>query len=137
MVDKEVVLKRLNNLKDNLNYLKGIKDFSKNEFSSDPDIYFRYERSLHLAIEAVLDIGNHLIADQRLRTPESNRDIFKILVDNNIIDKDLSEKLMKMAGFRNILVHDYLSLDRELEYEIILNNINDIKEFIKIVVKYI
>jgi len=42
-----------------------------------------------------------------------------------------------MAGFRNILVHDYLELDRDLEYEIIKNNIRDIKEFMKIALKYL
>lgn len=137
MVDKEVVLRRLSHLEENLNYLQGVKKYNKKEFSTNKDIYLRYERALHLSIEAVIDLGNHLIADQRLRTPDSNRDIFKVLADNSITNDELSENLIKMAGFRNILVHDYLKLDRELEYEIIINYITDIEDFMKIMVNYI
>ena len=137
MVDKDVILERIRHLEKKINYLNGVNNYSKEEFSSEMDIYFRFERALHLAIEAVIDIGNHIIADQQLKTPDSNKNIFKILADNKIINKELSESLMKMAGFRNILVHDYLELDRELEYEIILNNIDDIEKFMEIAIKYI
>ena len=137
MVDREVVVERIKNLEEKIDYLKKIGDYKKSEFSKEADIYFRFERALHLAIEAVIDIGNHIIADHRLKTPDSNKDIFKILANNKIIDKNLADKLMKMAGFRNILVHDYLDLDRELEYEIISNNLEDIEKFMKVAVKYI
>lgn len=133
MVDKEVVYKRLNHLENKIKYLQGIEQFSKEEFSNNPDVYFRYERALHLALEAVIDLGNHLIADKKLRTPESNRDVFKVLLENNFINKTLCSKLEKMAGFRNILVHDYMTLDRELEFEIIIDNLDDFRKFMEIV----
>lgn len=44
---------------------------------------------------------------------------------------------LSMAGFRNILVHDYMRLDRGLVYEIINNNLKDIEEFIRIIIEYI
>lgn len=137
MVDREIILNRLKHLEENLEYLKSLQEYSKEEFSTNPDIYLCYERALHLAIEAVIDLGNHLIADQRLKTPESNRDIFVILGNNGIINEELARKLARMAGFRNILVHDYLDLDRNQEYEIIINNLQDIREFMKVVVDYI
>ena len=137
MVDREVVLKRLDHLEKKLNYLQDVEQFNKEEFSNNQDIYFRYERALHLAIEAVIDLGNHLIADQNLRTPESNRDIFKVLYENELINKQLYTNLEKMAGFRNILVHDYLTLDRELEYEIIQNSIADLRKYMEIIAEHI
>lgn len=45
--------------------------------------------------------------------------------------------MKKMVGFRNILVHDYLELDREQEHEIIRNNISDIQDFMRVIVEYI
>ncbi|TDO95171.1 uncharacterized protein YutE (UPF0331/DUF86 family) [Halanaerobium saccharolyticum] len=137
MVDRDVVLNRIKHLEDNINYLKKIENFDQKTFSSDQDVYYRFERALHLAVEAVLDLGNRLIADQNLGTPDSNRDIFRVLFKNKVINEDLKESLVKMAGFRNILVHDYLELDRELEYEIIKNNIDDIKEFMQVILKYL
>ncbi|WP_010240564.1 MULTISPECIES: HepT-like ribonuclease domain-containing protein [Clostridium] len=35
------------------------------------------------------------------------------------------------------MIHDYLKLDRALVYDIINNNLNDIEDFIKIIVEYI
>lgn len=137
MADKEVVLRRVGYLEKIINYLEGIEKFSKEEFSNDPDIYFRFERALHLALETVIDLGNHLIAANNLRTPESNRDVLKVLYENNLINKTLCSKLEKMAGFRNILVHDYLVLDRELEYDIIRNNLDNIRKFMEMIVNNI
>ena len=137
MVKREIVITRLNKLKEYIDFLKNIKNHSKEEYLGDPFIYGASERFLHLSIECVLDISNHVIADMRFRRPESNRDIFKILCDNNIIDKTLSSNLTNMAGFRNILVHDYVRLDREMVYEIIINHIKDIELFMKIISEYI
>ncbi|MGY0372863.1 HepT-like ribonuclease domain-containing protein [Clostridium sp. JNZ J1-5] len=42
-----------------------------------------------------------------------------------------------MAELRNTLVYDYLKIDREIVYEIILDNLKDIEKFIKVIVEYI
>ncbi|GFZ33949.1 hypothetical protein CSC2_44750 [Clostridium zeae] len=137
MVKRDVVLSRLSKLKEYVGFLKKIKVHSKEEYLNDAFIYGASERFLHLSIECVIDISNHVIADMRFRRPESNREAFEILYENNIIDKDLSINLSNMAGFRNILVHDYIRLDRELVYDIIINNLKDIEIFMKIVTEYL
>ncbi|QAA34750.1 type VII toxin-antitoxin system HepT family RNase toxin [Clostridium manihotivorum] len=137
MVKREIVITRLNKLKEYIDFLNNIKKHSKEEYLGDPFIYGATERFLHLSIECVLDISNHVIADMRFRRPESNREIFQILCDNNIIDRTLSSNLSNMAGFRNILVHDYVRLDREVVYDIIINHLKDIESFMKIISEYI
>lgn len=137
MVKREIVISRVDKLKEYLGYLKSIKQYSKEEYINNPMIYGSSERFLHLAIESVIDIGNHVISDMRYRKPENNRDIFQILHENKLIDEKLKINLCNMAGFRNILVHDYLKIDREIVYEIILNNLSDIEKFIKVIVEYI
>ncbi|MFO7982658.1 MAG: DUF86 domain-containing protein, partial [Desulfuromonadales bacterium] len=77
------------------------------------------ERNLHLTIECMLDIGNHVISDRGYPKPESYADIFRILADRDVIPRDLCEELVGMAAFRNLLVHDYLRLDREKVYHIL------------------
>ncbi|MEG2936259.1 MAG: HepT-like ribonuclease domain-containing protein, partial [Clostridium sp.] len=64
-------------------------------------------------------------------------EIFIVLYENKIIDEPLKESLCNMAGFRNILVHDYMKLDRIIVYKIINNNLKDIETFIKIVSTYL
>ncbi|MFL0197113.1 type VII toxin-antitoxin system HepT family RNase toxin [Clostridium sp. WILCCON 0269] len=90
-----------------------------------------------MSIECILDIGNHVISDMGYRKPENNKDIFLVLYENNILDEKIKINLCNMAGFRNILVHDYMKLDRGLVYEIINNNLRDMEEFTKIIIEYV
>lgn len=137
MVKREVVLSRIDKLKEYLKYLSYVRNYTKEQYLNDPMIYASTERFLHLAIECVIDIGNHVISDMRYRKPESNKDIFRVLFENNVIEEILKDNLSNMAGFRNILVHDYLKLDRAIVYDIVLNNLKDIEQFVKIIVEYI
>ncbi|MEG1255409.1 DUF86 domain-containing protein [Clostridium sp.] len=137
MVKRELVISRVDKLKEYIGFLKDVKKYTEEEYINSPLIYGSSERFLHLSIECVMDIGNHLISDLRLRRPESNRDIFIILNENGIIDENLKGNLSNMAGFRNILVHDYMKLDRGIVYDIINNNLKDIEEFIIVAADYI
>ena len=137
MVDKNVVLSRVDYLREYLKFLNGVKQKSSDEYLGNPYIYGSAERFLHLAIESTIDIGNHIIAGQMFRKPEDNRDIFRILNEEGVLDKELSGKLCGMAGFRNILVHGYTKLNREMVYSILQNNLIELEKFITIIVHYI
>jgi uncharacterized protein YutE (UPF0331/DUF86 family) len=63
-------------------------------------------------IQCVLDISNHVIADLRLNLPADNKGLFEMLVDHKILGKMLAKRLTAMAGFRDILVQEYLEIDR-------------------------
>jgi uncharacterized protein YutE (UPF0331/DUF86 family) len=95
-------------------YLKSLREHSKvtQDELEDSDVLLTYvERKLQLATQACIDLGNHLIAHFGFETPKDYKDIFEILAKEGVISKDLSSNMKKMAGFRNILVHDYLSID--------------------------
>ena len=131
-------LKRLNQY-----YLKliGLQKLSYESFTADPINIDAAERVLQIAIESCLNIGNRLISllqlEQPVRSPESYPDIFVIMWQLKIIDKSFSERLVKMAKFRNRLVHLYWDLDAETTYRILQENINDLKKFQDAVVKFI
>ena len=94
---------------------------------SDPEHYGSAERFLHLAIEAILDMGNHVIADSDLGIVNWYSDIPSILANKGYIDSDLEKKWLQMIGFRNTLVHDYLEIDRTIVYEILQRHLKDIE----------
>ena len=56
------------------------------------------------------------------------KDNFRLLYQNNMIDKDLKEKMEHMVGFRNIAVHDYESINPEILKSIVKNNLKDIED---------
>lgn len=130
MVDKNLILIKIDKIKEYLEYLQPAKNYSLTEFRSNPQIFGSSERFLHLAIECAIDIGNHVISDLHLRKPGSNREVFEILHENKFINDELRDSLCKMAQFRNILVHDYLKIDREIVFTILQRNLSDLEKFI-------
>jgi len=131
MVNKEVIRKRLNKLDTYLNILYGSQKYSFDAFMADPEKYGSVERFLHLAIEALNDIGNHIIADDALGMVDSYRDIPAILAKNGIIKQAQRETWIMMIGFRNTLVHEYIDIDRKIVYQVLQENLGDIQALIQ------
>lgn len=136
MVDKEVVKARLLKLEEYINDLKDYQNIKQAEYKQNKLTKRFVERTLHLAIESCLDIGSHIISDERLGTTNSNVDIMKILADNDIIEKNV-DTYIKMAKFRNVIVHDYANLDLEIIHQILTNNVDDLENFLLWIRDYI
>jgi uncharacterized protein YutE (UPF0331/DUF86 family) len=128
MVNKAVLGARLERLREYIEILESIQQYDVARFVQDPFVHGTAERNLHLAIECLLDIGNHVIADRGYPKPESYADIFRILAEKEVIPGALFEDLAGMAAFRNVLVHDYLRLDREKVYHILIEKLPSLKK---------
>ncbi|MCK8828005.1 DUF86 domain-containing protein [Natroniella acetigena] len=132
MVKREIIQKRVSKVNEYLDFLREIKqDYSLEEFKSNPMVYGSTERFLHLTIEALIDIGNHLIADQGLGRVEAYSDIPKILYQNNYLDQDLKDIFIKIVGFRNVLVHDYMEVDLDIVHSVVNDNLEDLVDILK------
>jgi uncharacterized protein YutE (UPF0331/DUF86 family) len=128
MVWPEVIRKRLNKLDECLAVLQRLQRYGRDEFLSDPERFGSAERFLHLAIEALLDMGNHVIADQGLGVVDWYSDVPRIFMEKGLISLELSEKWIRMIGFRNTLVHGYIDIDRTIVHEVLQNGLGDIEE---------
>ena len=128
MVRAEIIRKRMNRLDDYLTILKKLQQYSFKEFTANPERYGSAERFLHLAIEALIDMGNHVIADSELGVVNWYSDIPKILAEKEFISSELEEKWISMIGFRNTLVHEYIDIDRKIVYDVLQNNIQDLED---------
>lgn len=131
LVNIEIIQKKISKLKDYIALLEKIQKYSKDTFIKDPVIHGAAERYLQLAIESIFDIGNHIISDKNLRKPTTYFDILVILKEEKILAEKTFEEAKGMAGFRNALVHDYLELDLEIVYDVLMNNTNVLKKIIR------
>jgi uncharacterized protein YutE (UPF0331/DUF86 family) len=82
--------------------------------------------NMQRACEQSIDLANHLVKTLQLGIPKDSRDSFQLLADHHIVPGDLAANLIKMIGFRNILVHEYQQLDLELMVDIIENHLDDL-----------
>lgn len=109
--------------------------FSLEELLSDIDIQHLLERRLQLAIEICIDVASHIAAEEKLPGRERAADIFLLLGKHKIIDARLAKNLAKAVGFRNILVHEYAKIDHRLVYRYYKENLDELRQFAKEIVK--
>ncbi|NOX60751.1 MAG: DUF86 domain-containing protein [Chloroflexi bacterium] len=119
MIRREVIRKRLNKLEEYLQILDDLQRYSFDEFQANPERYGSAERFLQLAIEAINDVGAHIVAGLELGPVDWYSDIPERLYEAKYIDRDLREVWVRMIGFRNVLVHDYLTIDRGVVYDVL------------------
>lgn len=87
------------------------------------------EHTLQVAIQAALDVASHIVSDERLGEPRTNRQLFELLEQADVLNPDLAESLGKMAGFRNILVHGYEIVDPTIVQDIVENHLQDLLDY--------
>ena len=127
MVRPEVIRKRFNKFDKYIDILKKSQRYSRKEFMSDPELYGSAERFLHLSIELLTDVGNHIIAEEGLGVVNWYSDIPEILHSKKVINGERRENWIKMIGFRKTLVHDYLDVDLDIVYDVLQNGLKDLQ----------
>jgi len=131
------IISKLENLSDYYKILKDVQKINKKSFVNDYHFYSLAERYLQLCIEIMLDVGKMIINNQNLKKPEDNQSVFSVLRDEKVISQKLHRQLSGIANFRNILVHDYEKIDREIVYDNLQKNIEQFTRFRKEIAKYL
>ncbi len=130
MVDIELISRKISRLQGYVDELKAAQDITWEKFQSDLRSRAFVERYLHLAIEEVLDIANHIISFQQWREPTGYRDLLLILSEQGVIPKSQLQEFQNMASFRNMLVHRYESIDEKLVFGFFNKHLSDFEQYI-------
>ncbi|MDA3022896.1 MAG: DUF86 domain-containing protein [Actinomycetota bacterium] len=69
---------------------------------------------LQSAIEGCVDLAQHLCAVNGWGPPNDNGHAMRMLGDHEVIDVDLAVLMRRAVGFRNVLVHEYVTVDDEI-----------------------
>lgn len=88
------------------------------------------EHTLQLAMQAALDVASHIVSDESLGEPQTNRHLFDLLVRAGWLDDSLAAQLSRMAGFRNVLVHGYDDVDLAVVEDIVRHRLDDLLRFV-------
>jgi uncharacterized protein YutE (UPF0331/DUF86 family) len=132
MVDKEVLSRKLSQLQQYVAELRAAQDITWSVYQADIRAKAFVERYLHLAIESLIDIANHVISFQGWREPEGYRDVFTVLHENSIISAQDLPIYQRMASFRNMLVHRYEKIDDATVFGLFKNRLDDFDRFFKL-----
>src|SRR3989344_308324 len=133
MLDTSRIAERLSLIRWNSRILeRDYKDQPKDRFFKDEMFNASAERLLQTAIQACIDISNHIIASLGLKKPkEDTAETFRILYKEGILPEDFAKTMVSITGYRNVLVQGYLDVDKEETYKNINFHLDDLAQFAK------
>ena len=137
MIDEALIERKIDIIMENLMYLKNVQDIEANVFLVSFEKLQAAKHSLQEAIEACIDIANHIIAVERFHRAETYTGMFERLAEEHIISPKLKDKLVSMAKFRNLLVHRYGDIDAQRVWEMIQHDLADIESYVQKIERYI
>ncbi len=129
MVDRDLLLRKLADLELYLSQLSEYRGLSIEEYRGDWKTQRIVERTLQIAIEACVDIASHVIADRALRVPATYGETFEVLGDARVLEPDLRDAMVRMAKFRNVIVHEYTRVDPAIVVRILNQHLDDLARF--------
>ena len=127
MTDPELLAKRLSVIE---TCVRELRELARPEAIATDVREARFvEHTLQLALQAALDAASHIVSDERLGEPSTNRELFDRLERAGWIEAPLADALRNMAGFRNILVHGYDAVHLEIVRDVVEHRLDDLLRF--------
>jgi uncharacterized protein YutE (UPF0331/DUF86 family) len=77
----------------------------------------------------------YVISQRKLGVPQDSRDAFTLLQTAGVLPVDLTIRLQRMVGFRNVAVHEYTRLNPDIIQSIITKHLDDFRTFSSTIVK--
>jgi uncharacterized protein YutE (UPF0331/DUF86 family) len=129
MVDRPLIFRKLDSLSLYTRQLAEFRGVSLEEYARDWKVQRIVERTLQMAVEICADIADHIISDEGLRAPTSVADAFTVLRETAIVSETLHGALVKMAKFRNVVVHQYDEVNAEIVIAILTRHLGTFDTF--------
>lgn len=135
-MDKERIYIKIDELDQYLQEIDEIMPSSSMEYAQNLVKRRALERLLQITIEVVMDVSAIMVKEMKLGLPYQEED-FLDKMSGTVLNPDLVTKLMKMKGFRNVLVHGYSQIDNQRVYEIFTHDLGDITEFKQAIIEFL
>lgn len=131
MVDRDVIFAKADAVKKHIKRIKTVPCENAASLQKNPDHQDIILFNLQLAIQNCIDIAAHIISDENMGVAGSTNELFYLLEENDYLTRDITEKMVKAVGFRNLIVHEYVNLELKRVFDILNNDISDLDLFLK------
>ena len=127
MSNKTVIENLIAIVRKQISILEQYRGLAEEQIVNNDSTRGAVERFTYLMAQASIDLAEALIAYKRLRKPMTLSEAFYVLDENGLISKELSERLVKMVGYRNVIAHDYVKVNYDIVYDVLTKRYIDIE----------
>ena len=128
---------KLQDLEKYIQQLRKFQNYQYDEIENDLEKRWAVERGLQISIQIVIDVGNHILASIGQNQVDDYTDILDKLGEHNVLPAQFAEDIRGMAGFRNVLVHEYTEVNLLQLYDVLQNKLDDFVKYIKYIQSYL
>jgi uncharacterized protein YutE (UPF0331/DUF86 family) len=136
-LDRSYVLTALADLRHWVLYLKGLGPPGGEALRADLTLQLAFLHALQISIQILLDVGAHLLAGIGASPVSDYADVGRELAVAGLIEPALGERLVRMARFRNLIVHRYHEIDLDSTAANVAGGLADFELFASAVVAYL
>jgi len=126
-IDHKVVAQRAFWVNEMIGALHELHLEEKAAFLADRHKVAAAESYLRRSLEALFDLGRHILAKRFAHPATEYKEIAKGLFEKRVLETKEAELMREMAGYRNRMVHFYHEITPEELHEICLYHLNEIK----------
>jgi len=128
MVKNGVVTSKIGTIQETLRELRTLPVLSVEALEKDFFLRRGIERSLQICVEAVIDIAHRVLCLMNEPPSASGGKAMETLEAMGIIEN--ADFYKRMVQFRNIVVHQYESIDLDVVLDILQKHLGDFETFI-------
>jgi uncharacterized protein YutE (UPF0331/DUF86 family) len=129
VVDKAVLAKRIAGIRDAVARIKLMLPATAEEFAADRTAREVVILNLFVALQDTLALAVHWLADEGSDVPQAYRDVFTALGAGGVLPLDLATRLAAASGLRNLVAHQYGTLDWTRIHAIATTELDDLLQF--------
>lgn len=137
MYNLALAAERLNIIRDAVKRLSILAAMPAEEFCGSEDAVDIAENRLRRAIEALFDLGRHLVVKSGAGLPPDYRSVIELLGEGGVLPEDFARRIEGMAGYRNRIIYDYNKVTPEELYQIINTRLSDFQLFWQYIADYL
>lgn len=126
-ISKRIASERLEWVASMLHEIETLPLGDEKTFQQDRRNIWSAESCLRRALEALLDLGRHILAKGFGRGVSEYKEIAMALGEEGVLEKDEVDGLRTLAGYRNRMVHFYHEISKEELYEICTTQLGDVR----------
>lgn len=120
MADEAVVATKLEQIEQYFSELETKRDsLSRAEFLDRTTEQRAVERMFENVIQACADLAQHVATADFNYGGNSSKESLRLLADEGVIERGTMESLVAAVGFRNVLAHQYGTIDYERVWEML------------------
>jgi uncharacterized protein YutE (UPF0331/DUF86 family) len=129
VVDKALLAARIASVRDAVSRIRSVLPADGNAFLADRTVREVVILNLFVALQDVLSLATHWLADEGSVVPQSYRDVFLAMGDRRFLSAELAGRLAAASGLRNLVAHQYAVIDWLRIHEIASLHLDDLLSF--------